>query len=172
LVLEQDTRDREFQKDDLLNKARLEIESRKSPSSRIEFPWTRQIWQKSFTGSANRERQVYGHCEPISQGAIGVRSRRLSCGRAKSGEYSASSGIHLFSETNMFGVPDIKIANDISARLREIVQYLRYSSKEKALVFTALLAGGGAFWLVALNQHYLQKPYPQEIGRRLARTLR
>jgi hypothetical protein len=51
----------------------------------------------------------------------------------------------------MFSFPDIKAAEDVTARIREIVRYLRYSSKERRLVSTALLVAAVA-WLVQSDQ--------------------
>jgi hypothetical protein len=62
----------------------------------------------------------------------------------------------------MLSLPDIKTANDVTARIREIVRYLRHSSKETALVFTALFAGVLAFWLLQFDG---SKQFPEFISK-------
>jgi hypothetical protein len=52
----------------------------------------------------------------------------------------------------MIPLPDAKIATDLVAKIREIFQLLRHSRNETALIFTALLTGGVASWLVQADQ--------------------
>jgi hypothetical protein len=58
---------------------------------------------------------------------------------------------HEFSEKHMSPFPDVKIATDVTSRIRDIAQYLRHSPRETSLVFLGLLAAAIA-WLVRADQ--------------------
>jgi hypothetical protein len=47
--------------------------------------------------------------------------------------------------------PDIKTAEDVTARIRQVIGYLRYSPKETGLVFAALVAAALG-WVVRSDQ--------------------